>query len=90
MPMIPFISMNLSIEQTSDQKKLEDVSKIIAEIQESFCIFINPINDFDKVGSQFDKLLEYGIFDIILEHVKRYAEIAENMAKAKASKQGYS
>jgi hypothetical protein len=51
MPMIPFISMNLSIDQTSDSKKLEDVSRIVAEIQESFCIFINPINDFEQVGA---------------------------------------
>ena len=51
MPMIPFISMNLSIEGASDQKKLEDISKAVAEIQESFCIFINPINDFEKVGA---------------------------------------
>lgn len=51
MPMIGFISMSLSIEQGSDQKKLEDISKVVAEIQESFCIFINPINDFEKVGA---------------------------------------
>jgi len=57
-----------------DQKKVEDISKIVCEIQESFCLFYNPVTDFDKIAAQFDKLLDCGVFDIILENLRQYAE----------------
>jgi hypothetical protein len=71
LPLLPYICMSLTLDNVqNDQKRIEDLSKILCEIQESFCIFYSPISDFKKVGEQFDKLLESGVFDIILEHVR--------------------
>ena len=66
--------MNLNIDFHGDQKKVEDISKIVCEIQDSFCMFYSPVSEFVTVGDQFNKLMEQGIYDIILEHVSRYAE----------------
>jgi len=75
LPILPFICMQLNLDAgQGDQKRVEDVSKIICEFQESFCIFYSPSADFQKVGQQFDKLLECGVFDIILAHVHQYSE----------------
>jgi hypothetical protein len=43
--------MNLSIDHNNiiDHKRLEDISKIIFEIQESFFLF-NSYRDFKKIG----------------------------------------
>lgn len=87
MPIVPFISMSLTQDAFgSDQKKLEDTSKIVVELQESFCIFYSPINDFPKVSAQFDKLVDAGIFDIILNHIHQVAEI-NNRVQLEKSKQ---
>ena len=40
LPMLPFVCINLSIDTARlDPKKVEDSSKVICEIQESFCLF---------------------------------------------------
>ena len=70
----------------TDQKKLEDTSKIVVELQESFCMFYSPINDFQKVSAQYDKLVDAGVFDIILNHIHQVAEI-NNRVQLEKSKQ---
>jgi len=66
--------MNLSPENaSSDPKKIEDMSRIVCEMQESFYLFYNPVVEFEKVADQYNKLLD--LFDIILSHIKQYAEI---------------
>jgi hypothetical protein len=67
--------MNLGVDTArNDPKKVEDSSKIICEIQESFCLFYSPILDFDKIAAQFDKMLACGVYDIVLEHLRQYAD----------------
>lgn len=39
-PLLPFLTMSLT--DSSDQKKLEDISRIVFEIQESFYLFFSP------------------------------------------------
>jgi len=85
LPILPFICMQLNLDAgQGDQKRVEDVSKIVCEFQESFCIFYSPSADFQKVGQQFDKLLECGVFDIILAHVHQYSEISVKIQGARA------
>ena len=38
-------------------------------------MFYNPIVEFEKVADQYNKFLTNGLFDIILEHIRQYAEI---------------
>ena len=47
-PILPFICLNLSAE--GDQKKIEDGAKIVMEMQESFCLFLSPVNDFERIS----------------------------------------
>ena len=76
MPVMPFILMNLTEDtMINDLAKFEDASKIVFEMQESFVLFLSPTHDFKKVGEQYDKLLREGLFDVILEHIKRYGEV---------------
>ena len=76
MPVMPFILMNLNEDaMINDPGKFEDASKIVFEMQESFVLFLSPTHDFKKVGEQYDKLLREGLFDIVLEHIRRYGEI---------------
>ena len=73
MPVFPFILVNLTQDTLSnDLSKFEDASKIVFEMQESFILFLSPTHDFKKVGLQYDKLSREGLFDIILEHIKRH------------------
>jgi|TARA_B110000285_G_C15139367_1_gene629635 hypothetical protein len=75
LPILPFIADSLRLNPgQGDQKRVEDVSKIVCEVQESFCIFYSPSADFQKVGQQFDKLLETGVFEIIMDHVHQYSD----------------
>ena len=44
--------MNMGIDTArNDPKKVEDSSKIICEIQDSFCLFYSSILDFDKIAA---------------------------------------
>ena len=58
--MLPMLAMALDTSNvvTGDQKKLEDTSRILFEIQESFFNFIGPRDDRKKFGAQFQKLSE--------------------------------
>ena len=85
-PILPFICMNLNADFGCDQKKIEDVSKIVTEMQESFGLFLSPINDFEKISCQYDKLLSHGVYDIILGHMRQVAEINHKLELEKAVK----
>ena len=71
----------------TDKKRIEDVSKIVFEIQESFSLYLSPTNDFNKVSDQYDKLNEFGVYNVILAHVKNYAEIAQKQQEIHAAQQ---
>jgi hypothetical protein len=43
-------------------------------MQESFLHFFSPIHEIKKIGAQYEKLLEYGIYDIYLEHIRLFAK----------------
>lgn len=95
MPVFPFILMNLNEDTLgNDLSKFEDASKIVFEMQESFILFLSPTHDFKKVGAQYDKLSREGLFDIILEHIKRhcndftrrFAEQAKKLGNSNAMK----
>lgn len=89
LPIIPFIVMNLNLDYDQQNlKKIEDVAQIIKEVQESFTLFYSPINDFDRVCKQNEKLLDSGLFDIILTHVKSFADTAKKILKAKEALEG--
>lgn len=81
--MLPILTMQLDTTNvaTGDVKKLEDASRIIYEVQESFFNFIGPRDDRKKFTALFGKLAEHGIYDMVLEHVRLYA-----MAKNKDAK----
>mmetsp|Transcript_11609 Transcript_11609/g.17572 ORF Transcript_11609/g.17572 Transcript_11609/m.17572 type:complete len:400 (+) Transcript_11609:574-1773(+) len=78
---MPFVCMSLG--DSSDQKKLEDLSRIVFEMQESFYMFYNPVHDGDKVSAQYDKLISHGIFDIILNHLHNYADTSLKILRGK-------
>jgi len=83
LPVMPFLCMSLGAAGSQgDQKKVEDVSRIVCEVQESFCLFYSPVHDFAKVAAQHDKLLECGVYDIALGHVRQYAEATAKLRKA--------
>jgi len=89
MPVLPFILMNLSEDSMqNDQTKFEDSSKIIFEMQESFVLFLSPTHDFKKVGLQYDKLMGEGLFDVVLGHIKRYADVTNRRIVDKARMDG--
>lgn len=67
--------MNLNLMAHGDPQKVEEISRILYEIQESFSHFCHPFTGLQKVGEQFDKLSEAGVFDIILDHISQYAEV---------------
>lgn len=50
MPVLPYILMNLQDMSNADKKRVEDISKIVFEIQESFSLFYSPTHDFQKVS----------------------------------------
>lgn len=85
-PVLPVLLMNLQVDMT-DKQRVEDVSKIVFEIQESFSLYLSPTNDFNKVSDQFDKLNEFGVYNVILAHVKNYAEIAQKQQELRAAQQ---
>ena len=79
LPILPFVSMNLGPDMAMDnQKKVQDSAKIVAEIQESFFNFFGP-SDFNKLAEQYEKILNSGIYDIILDQTQRYSEILIKM-----------
>ena len=89
MPVLPFILMNLSVDMTNgDKKKIEDISKIVFEIQESFSLFYSPTSEFSKVQDQFDKLNNCGVYNIISEHIKTYSDISKKQQQILAVQVG--
>lgn len=70
LPVLPYICLSLGADTArQDPKKVEDASKIICEVQESFCLFYSPGADFARISAQYDKLLAAGVFDIVLGNV---------------------
>ena len=53
---------------------MEDISKILFEIQESFQLYFSTVHDFHRVAQQYDKLNDAGVVDIVLECLKQYFE----------------
>ena len=75
LPVLPYICLSLGADSArQDPKKVEDASRIICEVQESFCLFYSPCADFARISAQYDKLLAAGVFDIVLGNVHLYAE----------------
>lgn len=77
-PLLPFICMTLN-----DEKKFEDSTKILMEMQESFIRFLSPTTDFDRISKQYDKLVSEGIYDIVISQVRRITNINEIIKKEK-------
>jgi hypothetical protein len=46
LPLLPYICMSMTLDGQMDQKRVEDLSKILCEIQESFSIFYSPVANF--------------------------------------------
>ena len=65
LPMLPMLVMHLNPINvvTQDLKKLEDTSRIFCEVQTSFFNFYGPRDDRKKLGGQFEKLSEQGLYN---------------------------
>jgi hypothetical protein len=37
-------------------------------------MFFSPYSQFAEIGRQYDKLVDSGIFDIVLQHMHQYAD----------------
>ena len=81
--------MGLSPDMGADSKKIEDLSKVVCEVQESFCYFYSPAHDFDKITNMFNKILDTGIYDIFLEHVRKYSEVQAKHHSSKKQEVGF-
>lgn len=89
LPVVPFICMSLSPDTAGhDPQKVEDGARIVCEIQDSFCLFYSPTLDFAKIAAQFDKLLACGVYDVVLEHLRQYAETQAKLLGQAAGEPG--
>ena len=43
-------------------------------MQESFLHFFSPIHEIKKIGEQYEKLSDFGLYDMYIEHVKLYTK----------------
>ena len=43
-------------------------------MQESFLHFFSPIHEIKKIGEQYEKLSDFGLYDMYMEHVKLYTK----------------
>lgn len=84
LPVLPYICLSLGADTArQDPKKVEDASRIICEVQDSFSLFYSPNADFAKVAAQYDKLLAAGVLDIVLGNVHLYAETLSKIISQK-------
>ena len=65
---------------SSDKKASEQVATILSYILGSLCNFYSPSTSFSKFTEQYEKMMNMGLYDTMLQCLADYAAIVNSVA----------
>ena len=66
---------------SSDKKASEQVATILSYILGSLCNFYSPSTSFNKFTEQYEKMLNMGLYDTMLQCLADYAAIVNSLGE---------